>query len=315
MTGVFEDGSYRLIANARSQWESVTNGYRTVAGSVDGKILNLDGESYLGAGLQVTSDQAGDLNFTKNSASLNVSGVRSLDQRNANFITFGMQASLQSYRIDYNNLIGFDVEPLIQQGAPNRIQFFDFSAGASWYYSFQKRGTFYLGAAMFHINRPNTSFLQRNDFDDPALTAQYDSEELHRKYVVHGGGYWRASKRFALLPSVVFLDQGPHRQINTGSFLQIIDGNSYKKPDKSFFVGLWARWYAVAQTNDSGWDALVAALRFDHQRTSYTLSLDFNVSPLKRASAGRGGPEISIIHILGDDSAGSKLNRIRCPMM
>jgi len=51
----------------------------------------------------------------------------------------------------------------------------------------------------------------------------------------------------------------------------------------------------------------------DYKKTSFTFSYDFNISTLKRVSAGRGGPELSIIQIIGSEKTRRKSSAIKCP--
>ena len=62
LAGLF-NGDIRSITNYRSQWESFTNGYRTMVTSADMKVARMGVYDFLGAGLQVYSDKAGDLDF------------------------------------------------------------------------------------------------------------------------------------------------------------------------------------------------------------------------------------------------------------
>jgi len=137
MTGLFE-GDLRLIGNYRSQWNNFTNGYKTVAGSVDTKLFPLSRTDFIGAGLQLYKDVAGDLEFTTSYGALSISVLKALDARGTNFISFGMQGALMSNSVNYNNIVAFDNEPLIQGGAPDRIRYADFIAGLGWFYAIDR---------------------------------------------------------------------------------------------------------------------------------------------------------------------------------
>ena len=100
MNGLF-NGSFRFIGNVRSQWQSVTKGYKTVAGSVDGVIHSVGHNDVIGAGIQLYSDKAGDLDFTSQSVAGNLSFIKALDSRGDHFISFGMQGAMLSNSVDF----------------------------------------------------------------------------------------------------------------------------------------------------------------------------------------------------------------------
>lgn len=309
MTGLINNGNVRFIANARSQWNSVTNGYKTVAGSVDGKIANLSGNNFLGGGLQLTGDKAGDLGFSKMSAGLALSMLKSLDGRGNHYIAFGLRGALYNYRIDFTKMVGFDNEPIIDAGAPNSFSFLDVSAGVAWYYNFDKHSTIYLGGALFHINNPNTSFFNRLDVE--ANEENYSYDKLYRKVVLHGGANVRLGSYITALPSFIFLDQGPHREMNMGSFVKFLKSSSMKESNSAFYIGGWFRYYV--DKGAVGSDALIAAIRMDINNTYLTFSFDINLSTLTVASYGAGGPELSVVHILDLPKHKKKSAKVKCP--
>lgn len=309
MTGLINNGNVRLIANARSQWESVTNGYKTVAGSVDGKLVDLTGRNYIGGGLQLTADKAGDLGFSKVSASLTGSVLKALDGRGDHYISFGLRGGLYNYSLDYSKMVGFDNEPIIEEGAPNSFNFLDVSAGLAWYYNINRNNTVYLGGALFHINNPNTSFFDRATEDE--FNQFYTYNKLYRKVVFHGGANIRLAKYVTALPSFIFMDQGPHREINMGSFVKFMKSPSMIETNTSFYIGAWFRYYV--ESNIAGSDAVIAAIRMDVKNTYFTFSFDINLSTLTAASYGAGGPELSVVQILNAPKNRKKSSKVKCP--
>ncbi len=310
LTGLFHNGNIRFIGNARSQWETVTKGYKTIAGSVDMKMADLGGNSLLGTGLQLTSDKAGDLDFTKTSVSLTLSILKALDREGKQFVMFGMRGSYYNYRLDYTKMVGFDIEPMVLDGAPDNLSFWDVSAGAAWHYSFSRFSSFYLGGALFHLNMPNTSFFSKM-YDEFNTSPYYQTDQLYRKLVIHGGGDFRMAKYITALPSFIFLDQGPHREINFGTFVKFFKSRSMRKSPYAFYLGMWFRSYL--ETDIAGFDAIISAVRMDIRNTFITFSFDTNLSTLTRASNGFGGPELSIIQIIGNPRSINKVSKVKCP--
>ena len=208
LTGLF-NGQVRFAANYRSQWQSFDKGYQTMAGAADMKLVGLGRKDVLAGGLQLFSDKAGDLNFRTNSAALSFSVLKALDRRGTNVVSLGIQNAFTNQSLNYANIIAFDEEPAIAAGATNSIGYWDVSAGLSWFSAIDKNSYFYLGAAMFHINRPLVSFLER----EKNVT---DASLLERRLVLHGGADIKLGRYSTVKPSVLYMNQGPHQEITMG---------------------------------------------------------------------------------------------------
>ncbi len=305
LAGLF-NGDIRLITNYRSQWQTFTNGYRTMVASADMKVARLGVYDFLGAGLQVYSDKAGDLDFTTNSASLILSFLKSLDNRDDHYISFGVKNTLVTNRVDYTNVVAFQSTANLGDRLGDETSYWDLSAGLSWFYGFDRYSYMYLGASYFHINDANVSLFKDR------LPQGFESPTLYRKVVVHGGANFNLNWAFTLKPSFIFLDQGPHREISVGSFLKYnYDRQSKSKAKHGIYLGMWMRWYFEKELR--GVDATVIALRFDINRTFITFSFDANISKLSVASSGVGGPELSMIHTFDLKRSKRKNSKIRCP--
>lgn len=299
MNGVFR-GDIRFIANYRDQWQSITNGYRTFAASVDMPLLSVNRSNAIAGGLVLASDKAGDLDFSTNIVGLSLTGLKSLDRKGNNFISFGMQNAFVNNRVDYTNLHVHDVDPTIGSSESSSISYWDFSAGVGWFYAFSKSNYFYLGSALFHINNPNVSLYEQD---------QGEGISLFRKVVLHGGGDFRLGHSTSIQPEFVFMDQGPHREINLGGFVRYKRGKNAKRYDYSVYLGGWIRWYA--EKDIAGTDAFIAAVKMDFKKTYITFSYDFNLSTLTRASYGRGGPEFSVVKVL--EGVRKSPTKVQCP--
>jgi type IX secretion system PorP/SprF family membrane protein len=304
MTGLMNQ-DVRFIANYRSQWESITNGFRTMIGSADAKLLYVGENDFIGGGLQIFSDKAGDLGLSRTSVAGQISFVKALDSRGDNLLAIGIQNAFMSNHIDFSKIQANDPEPSILDGAGNSNTVWDLSLGFAWFYWADDHKYYYLGGSVYHMTRPYISF-----FDQGTATTE---AFLYRKIVLHGGADFRVASGLYLKPSFIFLDQGPHREFNIGSFAQLTReptrGSQYVN-DYSIYFGLWFRWYFEEQTLDR--DALIATVRYDWKNTIISLSFDFTVSSLGKANKGFGGPELSVIQYL-DWNRTRKVGRVRCP--
>lgn len=302
MTGLFT-GKTRLIGNAKSQWNSITNGYKTVVGSVDTKLWEFRNADMVAGGLQISSDRAGDLDFTTTSVGLSFSVLKSLTGKGDNYVTFGLNNAFISNRVDYSKIIAFDSEPSVDAGADDKVRYWDLSAGLAWFYSIDRFNSFYVGGSLFHINEPSVSFYDTGD-NSEGMT-------LYRKWVIHGGADLKMSKKAFLKPTFIFKDQGPHREITAGTFLKFKTLKSYRsKAPSSIYFGAWMR--MAIEKDFFGTDAVILAARVDYNNTYFTFTFDVNISSLTKVSYGRGGPEFSVVHIL-DKRGRRQPTKVRCP--
>lgn len=302
MTGLFI-GDMRFIANAKSQWQNVTKGYRSLAGSVDMKLLEMSNGDIFGGGLYLMTDKAGDLNFKTTSVALNFSYMKSID-KGRNFISFGLQNAYITNSIDYSKIVAFDDEPTIRDGADDQIGYWDVSAGIGWFHNFRKDNAFHVGISLSHINKAYVSFFD-NDYNDTDLY-------LHRKFVIHGTGDLKLNRRSTLKPSFLYAMQGPHRETTLGSFWKYrASKDRRQRRPTSIYFGAWVR-TNISKANFSA-DAVVGAVRLDIQNTFITFTFDVTVSSLNQVTYGNGGPEFSIVQVLDFKKDRRRPAKVECP--
>lgn len=308
MNGMIHNGMARVIVNSKSQWNTVTNGYKTGVASADMKVYGRKG-NVVGLGLNVLADQAGDLDFTTVKAGLALSVMRSLDYQDRNVISVGAEMNHFSTRFDPTKLVGFEAEPLLALGLPNKSKYFSYSAGFGWFFNPDKHRSFYAGASLSHFNQPDVTFT-KGLAQEGIVQTNFDAFNLFTKVVLHAGGTFRLGKNFKVLPSAIFTDQGPHQEILAGGFVRY--ANKAAGPDPiALYLGAWLRGYFEGDIRGS--DAAVLSLRADVNKTYFAISYDFNVSTWKRASRGAGGFELSVIHILDLDKYSKKIQDVYCP--
>jgi hypothetical protein len=150
----------------------------------------------------------------------------------------------------------------------------------------------FIGAAYHHLNRPKGSFYYNR------------SIELNPKYVVSVGVKWSVGD------ASYFTLQADHSI--QGTYTETIGGAlySYKlgydldnNPTYTLSGGLFLRWK----------DAVVPVLKIEWGSISTALSYDVNVSPLKTASMGHGGFELSLCYIGFLHRDNSSKYKMLCP--
>lgn len=300
MTGLF-NGKTRISSNYRGQWNSFTKGYKTMAISGDMRAYELK-NSIIGGGLSIYSDKAGDLNLSTNSISANASFIQLMGKDT--WVSVGFQNSLTQSRIDLSEVKAFDQESNLNA---NSRTYWHLSTGLSLMHEFKNKSLVHFGAALFHVNNPNVSFF------DSRLSNVEGGENLDRKLVLHGGADIKLYKGLNIRPNILFMDQGPHREITMGSFIKYSNNLVFMGDEKdiALYLGAWVRWYT--EVNLSGGDALITTARLDFNSSAITVSYDINMSNLRAASYGQGGVEISFIKIMNKKRKRIGNQKLKCP--
>jgi type IX secretion system PorP/SprF family membrane protein len=295
LTGVF-NGNYRLTGNYRNQWQSIlpTTPFRTFAGSVE-----LSGKSgrynRIGLGFHFYSDQAGSLSLSKTQFTGSLGYLIALSRNRDYYIAAGLQASVNQASVNYlavttgsqwdgvrynpNNITG-------ETFGGRNVSYADAAAGIMWYHYRSARSYQYVGGSIFHVNRPNISFVD-NSLD-----------RLYTKYVLHAGAGIKVKPKFDFTPYLLTMFQGPAFEVTTGTFFKFIldEVKTSAYGGTSFYVGPFYRIVGDDTKGISG-DAIILASKVDFDQFTLGLSYDINLSGLSPATSGRGGPELSVQYI------------------
>jgi len=269
-------GDYRLVANQRSQWSSVTTPYSTYGLSVDAKGLF---NSPISAGLSVYQDKAGDSEFS--TLQIALGGVYTLQLGDSSqSISLGVQPAFTQRSINYDKL-QFDnqyngnyYDSNLGNGETfenDGRTYLNLHAGVTWNYEIAQRKQVGAGFAMHNIIKPQQSFFNE---DIP----------LHQRFSVNLNGLFRVSDKIDALPNIIWQKQHKFQEfifggqgkyhLNKGNYKAIYAGVWYRNSDASYFnVGM------------------------DYGNFHVGISYDLNLSSLKVASNHRGGFEFSLIYI------------------
>ena len=292
----------RVGIDYRSQWTNFTNGYRTSSLSADVKAWQ-NRSDVLGVGLHATSDVAGDLNFTTQQVALNLAYLKGLDGGKT-FVSFGFQNLFSGQRVDWAEARGFALEPGASLESGGKSRFWSAGAGVALFVRPNRRQSYFAGVSGAHLNNPTVSFL--GDADGSL------GDRLYTKWTGHAGAELLFGRFNSLRPSVIYLSQGPHREIKVGTFWRYrSDRGTHTDSEIAVHFGAYLRSYVARQ--GSGVDAVNLAARCDYDKTSVTLSFDLNVSSLVVASNGYGGPELSLVQEFDWGTSTRKRHKVRCP--
>ena len=306
-TGVFND-NFRLIANYRNQWKSPTSNFNTFNVSFDARYVVPGTMMSINGGISFMTDKGGDLGFGKNNYNFLGGMTFPIGGGGRNFISVGTQVGFIDHHMDVTKIESLDDEPLINS-LELKKKSLDISAGLGYFLAFSATNHIYAGVALYHINRPDVSLLEGNE------------NGLYERWVANLGANWEF-RRFGIQPGVIMYWQGPHREINPGTYFyfQLKDKSYGDSKDMKLYAGVWTRYYIETEYN-SGFDAVIFSTRYDMDKLAVSFSFDLTLSQLVEASTLIGSPELSLIYSIpvtskkrsyGNSKRNSK-SKMRCP--
>ena len=301
LTGKF-DGSFRVAGNYRNQWPTINNAFVTKTASFDFGILKnkLADVDQLGVGILALTDQAGDGVMVTNSAGLSLAYHKGLDENGYHQIGAGFQGTYVNKRLDINK-VDFEDEltPLGFTGVTNEVfsnqqinvNYVDINAGFLYNGSTNGYNNFYVGASMYHINRPKESFLGADFLLTPRVTLQ-------------AGGKIPIGSYHSFNISTNYSFQANAKNFVAGGTFSYNVNSNIENPT-NVFLGAWTRISSIYN------DAVIPYFGLEFKSIHIGYSYDINVSPLKSASNSVGGNEISLIYIKKPSDPNTK--KLNCP--
>lgn len=294
----------RVIANYKSQWQSVNAPFKTIAVTVDGRLLKKK-KNHLGVGLDFFSDKAGAGQIKTTQINFSLSGMVLLNK--SNLISAGLMAGYVQRAINTtsyswgNQYDGLAYDASRQSGEMNtalNFNFVDFAGGIQYsygshemYMSANNAKRLNLGVAIFHPHQPAYSFYG-------------DATRLYMKYVFHGdAAIGIKNSNIVLKPSYVVFLQGPTKEITPGLTAQyILQGDSKYTGIKKFMAISIGGYYRAK-------DAAIALVKFEYNSCAIGFSYDINLSQLKTVSNTKGGFEISLRYAFDTYRRGATTSR------
>lgn len=270
-------GEFRIVANQRNQWSSVTTPYSTYGLSVDAKrIFN----SPISTGLAVYQDKAGDSEYSTLQVSLG--GVYTILLKDSSqSINIGVQPAFTQRSINYDKLQfdnqynGSFYDANLNNGETFQNDgrtYFNLSAGVTWNYEIAQRKEVGAGIAMHNLLKPQQSFFNENI-------------PLHQRFSINVNGLFRISDKIDGLPNIIWQKQDKFQELIFGGQGKYhLNNGNYR----ALYAGIWYR----------NSDASYFNVGMDYGNFHFGISYDLNLSSLKVASNRRGGFEFAIIYII-----------------
>ena len=297
MTGKF-DGVYRIAGNYRNQWPTINNAFTTYTASIDfGVMKNRIPEiDQFGIGILAFSDKSGNDILQNNSFAVSAAYHKGLDENGYHSIGVGFQASYANKMLfPYKAKYADQLTPLGFTGVTSEVfssnqislKYFDLNAGVIYNGSTNGYNNFYLGASMYHINRPKESF-QGGEFLLPA------------RFTLQGGFKLPVASYHTLHFSANHSMQAGAKNTVVGAAFGLNTNNDEENP-VTVYLGSWYRFG----------DAIIPYVGLEFGNLHFGYSYDVNTSSLKPGSNMRGGNEISLIFIKKPSDPLAK--RLNCP--
>lgn len=298
LTGKF-DGVYRVAGNYRNQWPTINNAFVTKTVSIDFGILKnrLAEIDQLGVGILGFTDRAGDGVLVTNSAGLSLAYHKGLDENGYHQIGAGFQGTYVNKRLDITKVVFEDeltpfgfVPGTTGEFFSNKqinVSYVDINAGILYNGSTNGYNNFYIGASMYHINRPKESFQGGQFLLSPRTTLQ-------------AGGRIPIGSYHALHVAANHSMQAKAHNTTVGGTFSYNVNNDDVNPT-NLFIGAWYRFN----------DAAIPYIGLEFNGLHIGATYDANTSSLKPASNTRGGMELSLIYIKKPVDPNAK--KLNCP--
>ena len=279
----------RVIANYKTQWQSVNAPFKTTAISGDFRLLKKKKHN-LGIGIDLISDNAANKTIKTTQVNVSISGIIKLSSVSklsaglmAGYANRALNGTAYEWGNQYNGLNYDPSKPTGETGLVNSFSFLDLGGGIAYQYgakemyiSANNAKQFTIGASVFHPHQPSYSFLTSG-------TAMY------MKFVFHGdAAIGIKNSNLVLKPSYIIFIQGPNKEITPGLAFQYILGEKSKYTHLKKFTAISLGCYYRLK------DAVIATAKFEYGGYAIGLSYDINLSKLKTVSSARGGFEISL---------------------
>lgn len=301
LAGIFT-GDIRLQTVYRSQWNSVTDAYKT--GSLNGEVKMAVGNSddYLTIGGQILYDKSGTVALTATHILPTLNYHKSLSGERNSYISLGIMGGWVQRSIDRSKMTtnsqfdGTNYNAALSNGESfnkSSYSYIDGSVGMSFNSQLGDNidNNIFAGLAYHHFNRSKKiSFYSDNQY------------EMMPRWVGSGGVRMSITESSYFTLEADYSKQGTYTETMAGALYTCKLGDPQNAP-YSIHIGSYLRWK----------DALIPVAKLEFRPIAIAVSYDANISQLKTASSGRGGFEISLTYQKFFDRYNSSKEATRCP--
>ena len=301
LAGIFK-GDIRAQMVYRSQWNNITDAYRTGSFNIEVKKPIGRGDDFLTIGGQILYDKAGTIAMTSTHILPVLNYQKSLSTEKNMYLSLGFMGGLVQRRIDQSKMTtnsqynGSAYDPNLYSGEnfnKAAYSYLDASVGMSFNTQLgeNENNNIYAGVAYHHFNKSKkVSF-----YGNPEL-------EMIPKWVGSLGIRMNISEESYCTLYGDYSKQGSYRETMAGFIYSYRLGDP-EDPRYVLHVGSMVRLK----------DALIPVVKLDVSHIAVSLSYDANISQLRNASYGRGGFEFALSYQNFNNKENSSANAVRCP--
>ena len=287
-SGFFE-GTGRFGVVYRNQWASVTTPFQTISATAELSVMRSKrGGNGLSAGLWVSADRAGELDYGSTSASAIISYYQALGAGD-NLVSVAAEAGIGQVGFNPENI---NLADGAESFAREKALYPTLGAGVAWFCQHTENFYTKVGLSLRNINEPDISYLGMSD------------TRLSRRWNVYARAEWRWTTQWSVLPVV-----GYQRQ---KSFNELVYG-----ADVKWYLNEHARNYLALSAGLLGrhGDAMSVNLSVEWTSWIFAFSYDANLSTLAEASHTLGAFEIGILYKIGKKDSSRHRGALPCPII
>jgi type IX secretion system PorP/SprF family membrane protein len=276
MTGFF-DGSYRVNAHYRTQWNTINSGISTYGVNGEMKFGDHEGEKdYVGLGAAVYRDDLYGM-IANNTGRINVSYNKRLGYGlTKHFLALGANFGMD-YRQVKTNFIYPDGVSSTEYFQKPDLFIPNLGLGLNYQVVFPSFANVFFGGSVDHLVSDKASIFNTN-------------ETVAKRYTIYTSARLRVSDAVFILPTLLTVNQGNHRQINYGVTTQLLM-REYYNYKTNLQLGVFAR------MGNEGFDAMIAMVRYENRGVQLGASYDHNLNELSSATGGFGAIEFSLGYV------------------
>ena len=286
LTGL-TNGGFRLGGIYRNQWWNTTNSFVNTAFSTPSIFIDAPiyiRKSAIGLGLVLVNDRVAAGLLNDYTALASFSYILGVGKNQNHLISFGLQGNYTNRNFSNNLQFASQFEDNqfnSSYGNPESLRgktfhHLDANAGIAYNAKFSDKFKLNVGFSTFNILATDYSSLEGSE------------KPNYRRFSGQLGA--DIGNKFAVLPSLLFMQQNNVNQLNAGLAF------AYRFSEK-------ARLYIGAYNRSNGWlkdlqmDAMIGYLGMDINAFKIGLSYDYTISNLRNAPKNTGAMEISLIYI------------------
>jgi type IX secretion system PorP/SprF family membrane protein len=301
LAGIYK-GDIRVSSVFRSQWGSISVPFVTSALGIEYKLpVSEQSNSYHTFGLQLSYDKAGDLNLKRTQILPVYTYHQSLSGNSDTYLSGSImvgksqsQFDISAARFDdqFQNGSYSTSNVSAQTFANTSSSYTDFTLGLVFSSVFGEDSHYYLGTALFHLNKPRWNYFSGRP------------DTLASKLVLNAGLSTPISESDQLIAYLDYYFQGGNKQL-FGGVLYESTLKTYEDDIDNVKLsgGVFYRWN----------DAFIPSVKLQFRKMMLGVSYDVTVSQLKTASQLRGGFELTLSFLGFTNASNSSRNRVRCP--